>query len=138
MRPPLPSRLSAVAATIIALGCAVEQPEVELLSPAEHLVRASMALRGVRPSPRELQAVRENPGWLEPIVDYYLSTPEFGMTIREMHAEQLLIGVDKSIYPAGFPAVGPLAGMDVERLNQSVVEAPLRLACSVCSMSGFR
>ena len=104
-----------------------EGPATEALSPTEHLLRASMALRGVRPSLEELRAVQENPDYLPAIVDYYLDTPEFGATIREMHAEQLLVGVDPAIYPAGFPPIGDLAGMDVMSINRSVVEAPLRL-----------
>ena len=102
-------------------------PAVEYLTPTQHLVRASMTLRGVRPSLDEIRAVEEDPSWLPAIVDHYLETPEFGATIREMHGEQMLIGIDGAIYPAGFPAIGPLAGMDVQRINQSIVEAPTRL-----------
>ena len=102
-------------------------PAVEYLTPTQHLVRASMALRGVRPSLDEIRAVEEDPSWLPSIVDHYLDTPEFGATIREMHGEQMLIGIDGAIYPAGFPAIGALAGMDVQRINQSIVESPVRL-----------
>lgn len=104
-----------------------EAAKVAYLTPTEHLVRASMALRGVRPSLDELAAVEEDPSWLPAIVDHYLSSPELGATVREMHGEQMLVGVDGAFYPAGFPAVGALAGMDVQRINQSVVEAPTRL-----------
>ncbi|MCC7541993.1 MAG: DUF1588 domain-containing protein [Deltaproteobacteria bacterium] len=100
---------------------------VEYLTPVQHLVRISMALRGTRPALAELDAVEEDPVWLPAIVEHYLDSPELGATIREMHAEQLLVDVDGSIYPAGFPAVGELADMDVQRINQSIVEAPLRL-----------
>lgn len=102
-------------------------PAVEMLTPTQHLVRASMALRGVRPSVDELRAVAADPDVLPEIVDYYLDSPEFGETIREMHAEQFLIDVDEELFPAGFPAVGALEGMDSSDINRSIVEAPTRL-----------
>jgi hypothetical protein len=97
------------------------------LKPTEQLVRVSMALRGIRPSLDELAAVEENPANLEPIVDFYLDQPALGETVREVNADAFLIGVDASLYPAGFPTLPPLDTMDSEALNQSIVEAPLRL-----------
>ncbi|MFP6686242.1 MAG: hypothetical protein VB934_16105, partial [Polyangiaceae bacterium] len=44
-------------------------PNVRYLSDADYLVRASMALRGVRPTITELQAVREDPKVIEGLVD---------------------------------------------------------------------
>lgn len=108
-------------------GAADVQPQVEYLSPVEHLTRASVALRGVRPSVDELEAVHDDPRYVEAIVDWYLTTPEFGATIRELHEEALLTGVDPVIYPAGFPAIGALAGRTLQDINTSIVQAPLRL-----------
>ncbi len=101
---------------------------VAYLTPAQHLVRASMALRGIRPSLDELEAVNADPDVLPAIVDYYLDSDEFGLTVREMHSAQLLANVDAAVFPAGFPATGPLEGMDVQQINLSVVEAPGRYA----------
>jgi hypothetical protein len=101
--------------------------DVAYLSPTEHLVRASMALRGIRPALDELAAVREDPSVLPAIVDYYLDGAEFGATVREMHAEQLQTHIDAVIYPAGFPAIAELDGVDVQEINASVTEAPARL-----------
>ena len=121
------------AAVTTPIGCGGEDagPEVdegvEYLTPTEHLVRASMALRGIRPSLDELEAVREDPAYLPAIVDHYLESPEFGETIREMHGEQFLTAVDPAFYPAGFPTVGELSGMDMQRVNVSVTESPGRL-----------
>jgi len=100
---------------------------VAYLTPAEHLQRASMALRGLRPGLDELEAVIADPSILPAIVDFYLDSEEFGVTVREMHEEALLIGVDPAFYPAGFPAIGALAGMSATELNRSIVEAPVRL-----------
>lgn len=44
-----------------------------------------------------------------------------------MHEETLLTGVDPVIYPAGFPAIGALAGHELQAINTSVVQAPVRL-----------
>jgi hypothetical protein len=114
-------------------GCPEPSPppppaaDVALLTPAEHLVRVAMALRGVRPSAAELDRVRADASAIEEIVDDYLETPEMAATIREMHAEQFLTGVDPVVFPAGFRPLGPLAAMDSQQLNLSVVEAPARL-----------
>jgi hypothetical protein len=97
------------------------------LPPELQLVRASMALRGERPSVAELRAVREDPAQLPEIVDQYLDTRAFGAMMRDLHNESLQVRVAAGIYPAGFAARGSLAGSDSQALNVSVTEAPLRL-----------
>lgn len=97
------------------------------LSPTEHLVRASMALRGMRPSEDELTRVRNDPATLNGVLDTYLAAPEFGATLRDMHNEALLIKAAPIIFPLGFPARGPLAAEEQQRLNVALIEAPLRL-----------
>jgi hypothetical protein len=101
--------------------------DVSYLSPLEHLARASMALRGMRPTVQELEAVAADPSALEGIVDGYLQSPAFGKVIRDLHNEALLSRVDYFYYPAGFPAVGALATADLYHLNRSLQEASLRL-----------
>lgn len=101
--------------------------EVEFLSPVEHLVRVSMALRGLRPSLQEIDAVESDPQALEAIVDGYLDSPEFGATIRSLHNEALLVEPDYAYYPAGFPNVGPLQGRDFYAINRDIMQAPLHL-----------
>jgi len=110
-------------------GDDAQQPagDVVYLSPTQHLTRASLALRGMRPARDELEAVAEDPNWLEAIVDYYLTTEDIGPMVRELHEEALLTGVDPVIYPAGFPALGALAGRDLQAVNSSVTQAPVRL-----------
>ncbi len=97
------------------------------LSPTQHLVRASMALRGKRPSVDELLAVDADPAALDAIVDGYLASPEFGVTIRDLHNEALLLRPDWLYYPAGFPRLAPLSDLDTSSINLSVQEAPLKL-----------
>ena len=103
------------------------EPTVRYLSPGDHLVRASMALRGKRPSLEDLAAVQADPDSIEGIVDGYLASDDFGRTIRDLHNEALLLRPDWAYYPAGFPRVAPLTDYDQSKINGSVQEAPLKL-----------
>ena len=122
-------------AALALLGCENEPEEttpdetIQLvdLSAEEHLVRASIALRGVRPSLEELRRVQDDPKAVAQIVDEYLSSPEFGRTLRDLHNEALMLRPDWAYYPAGFPARGKLAQSDMVAINLSVQEAPLKL-----------
>lgn len=105
----------------------MDGPQPVYLSPAEHLNRISMALRGVRPSAAELQQVSDDPEALPGIVDAYLDDPRFGAIIRDLHNDDLLVLVDFMVFPAGFLPKGPVADVDGYRLNRSITEAPLRL-----------
>jgi hypothetical protein len=100
--------------------------ELELLTPEAHLLRIAVALRGARPTPSELAAVRADPDALAGIVDAYLATPEFGAMVRDLWHEVLLLRVDAGRFV--LPAVGPLAdrGTEAEYLRE-VSEEPLRL-----------
>ncbi len=97
------------------------------LTPAEHLNRVSMALRGVRPSAAQLQQVSDDPVAIATIVDDYLEDPRFGTIVRDLHNDALLVLVDFQVFPAGFLPKGPVTDVDVYRLNRSVTEGPLRL-----------
>jgi hypothetical protein len=100
---------------------------VSYLSPTAHLVRASTALRGIRPSVADLEAVRADPSKLEAIIDGYLDSPEFGETIRDLHNDSLLLRTPPRDYPFGFPSWPPLASKAQLVINRSLQEAPLRL-----------
>jgi hypothetical protein len=95
------------------------------LTPTEHLVRASMALRGVRPSLDELRQVAAKPGSLPQIVDRYLQTPEFGATVRELHNEALLLRIQRP--ELTYAAVRGLTGLSFNEISSSQFEEPLRL-----------
>lgn len=101
--------------------------EVEFLTPVEHLIRVSMALRGMRPSPADVEAVEDDPAALGDIVDTYLDSPAFGETVMSLHNEALLVEPDYAYYPAGFPNIGPLEGRDFYQVNSDIMRAPLRL-----------
>ncbi len=78
---------------------------VVYLTPIQHLSRASLALRGVRPSLQDLQDVSADPSQLSAKVDGYLETPEFGAMIMDLHNEALLLRIE---YPLYVPNVGTL------------------------------
>jgi hypothetical protein len=92
-----------------------------------------MVLRGYRPSLDELRRVHDDPTQLPSIVDGYLAGADFGDMVRDLYNEALDVRVGPPIFPAGFPAIGPLRGVDAQRLNVSITEAPLRLIEHVVS-----
>ncbi len=111
------------------LGCGGADPEPvstpsDVLTPEEHLVRASMAVRGTRPDLGELELVRADPAALPGLVEGWLDSPEFGATIRDMWAEILLLRNDTFNQ---LPALGELEGYLLDDLYQGTVEEPLRL-----------
>jgi hypothetical protein len=98
---------------------------VTYLTPTEHLARASMALRGLRPSLAELRAVAADPGRLPGLVDRYLASPEFGTTIRDLPNEVLLLHpLITNLTPPPSP---PLTQISFNAMNQSIYDEPLRL-----------
>jgi hypothetical protein len=88
-------------------------------------VRASMALRGVRPSIDDLRAVQADPSRLPDLVDGYLASPEFGTTVRELHNEALLLRIQRPDYTP-LPG-GTIANRSFEEVARSVYDEPLRL-----------
>ncbi len=104
------------------------------LSATDRLVRASIALRGVRPSTVDLQAVQADPTKLEGLVHDYTLTPEFGLTIKDMWAEILQLRNDTFLQ---LPALDSppladedplgLAAYDLQEIYEGTTEEPLRL-----------
>ncbi len=95
---------------------------------AERLVRASMALRGVHPSVAELERLAADPESLEAIARTWLDDPRLGDTVRDMHAEELLVRTDAQPHP---PAIGALAGYDLGAIAESLDEEPLHAIADV-------
>jgi hypothetical protein len=87
-----------------------------------------MALRGVRPSPEEIDAVAEHPEALPLVARSWLldppSAPRFGAMIRDMHAEQFLTRTDTHWQ---LPDEGPLQGLTPAQRAESIDDEPLRL-----------
>lgn len=99
-------------------------PTAVYLSPAQHLTRASMALRGVRPAVEDLERVEADPSLIPVLVDSYLESREFGETIVEMHNETLLMRIEQGQFT--FPALAPLTTATARQIN-SRYDEPLRL-----------
>jgi hypothetical protein len=99
--------------------------QIVMLSPTDHLVRASMTIRGTRPSRAELDQVAADPDALPGIVDAYLASPGFGTVMRDVHSETLLTRVE--IANQTIAAIGALAGTTVAEMNGSIYEEPLKL-----------
>ncbi len=94
------------------------------LEPAEHLVRISMSLRGLRPSVEDLQRVTADPEALPALVDAYLDEPEFLSTMRDLHAELFLLRRDTFEL---LPPMGLLDDVNRQDIYRAQVEEPLEL-----------
>lgn len=114
-----------VALSVATCGDPAPEPGALLLTPSEHLARASLALRGIRPSPSELAIVAEDPAALPALVDRYLDSPELGATVRELHNEVFRFKLQHWNYL--LPGHRPLDGLSVNQLHSSIYEEPLRL-----------
>lgn len=119
-----------VAVALAVAACAAEAPPrptpgVTYLTPTEHLERVSMALRGIRPSLEDLYAVYADPSVLPELVDHYLSSPEFGATIRELHNDALLLRAE--VPYATPPPLEVLADRSFTEMSRSIFDEPLRL-----------
>lgn len=105
----------------------VSEPAGLPLSPVARLIRASVTLRGVRPSVEEMAAVEADPDQIASSVDRYLEDPGFGTVIRDLHNETMFMTTPM----LGVPARGPLAGEEMNRILSSLEESALRLAAHV-------
>jgi len=121
-------RTTLVVVICVATACSAAPPPpttATYLTPTEHLARASLALRGVRPSLAELRAVAADPARLEALVDRYLESPEFGTTIRDLHNEVLLLHPLLTNFTP--PPSPPLTAITFSDMNRSIYDEPLRL-----------
>lgn len=69
---------------LLLLACA--QPEDDPQARVSVLTRASLDMRGARPSLAELEAVRDDPEALEPLLDAYIDAPGFGEQLLRLLA----------------------------------------------------
>lgn len=137
--PYLPQALALAALALVAAACDDGEPppsepppgptpvEVEYLSPTDHLVRASMVLRGVRPSPDELRQVAADPDALPALVDRYLASPQFGATIKDLHNESLWLRASDGKFVFRPVPGTPFATGTYQDTADSIADEPLRL-----------
>ncbi|MBK7825317.1 hypothetical protein [Nannocystis sp.] len=106
-------------------------PTTVPLSPTDHLVRVSMALRGVRPSADDLADVAADPTLLPMFVDDYLADPRFAETVKDIYAEALLVRAQLNGSMLAYR--GPLLDLDDATYMASTPEEPLQLIAWVVS-----
>jgi hypothetical protein len=87
------------------------------------LTRASLDLRGIRPSVEELDAVLADPGQLDPLVEGFLLEDRFGTRVGEMFAEVFLT---RDEYPFVQLAYY-LERWSIEHLSRSIGAEPVRV-----------
>lgn len=119
---------SVVSAFAVAmLGCAPPPPGDDPyvpLPPDERAHRVSLALRAVRATQAEVQAVSADPNALAALAWMWMEDAAFGETVKDLHNEQMFMRND--LEPPIQP-VGPLAGHTMEDLFASTSEEPLEL-----------
>jgi hypothetical protein len=123
-------RMIVLAVTSLATACGTSEPgptTTTYLTPTEHLARASLALRGVRPSLAELRAVAAEPDRVAALVDRYLESAGFGATIRDLHNEVLLLHFELTSNAFTPPPSPPLQAITFAEMNRSIYDEPLRL-----------
>ncbi len=108
------------------LQCGAPPPNAResVPDPALEAVRVSMTLRGLHPSPAEMDQVRADPGALASLAKAWVNDPAFGDTMMDLHAELLQLRVETEPI---LPSVGPLAGVPRGRVASSMSRAPLEL-----------
>ncbi|MEM1418296.1 MAG: hypothetical protein AAGH15_25600, partial [Myxococcota bacterium] len=101
------------------------------LTPAALLSRASMALRGTRPTLEELDTIEADPARYVELVEGYLYDPRFLDTMRDLHGDVLGMNLDGFSPIFGFRPLGELAEVPQLDLNRSLTDSPLELIVDV-------
>jgi len=118
-------------ALLVLSACAPETDPgtVVATSPtADHLYRASLALRGIPPLPPEMATVRRHPDQLETVVRGMLDDERFAEGVRDHHALTLQL---RGHIVGSMPPLGPLAGFATSDIDARLAEAPLHLVADI-------
>lgn len=91
--------LATALGAIVAVGCSdpaddTAEAERRALSATELLVRASLDVRGVRPTLDELDAVERDPAQVDALVAGFVDDPRFGLRIKDVFAGAFRTRVD--------------------------------------------
>jgi hypothetical protein len=109
-------------------ACAAEDaapPEgIVPLEPVELLTRASLDLRGVRPTVAEIEAVEADPSALEPTIETFYDDPRFETRVADLFAEVFLTRTES--YLVSFEAYDLDAFVFADVLR-SIGDEPLRV-----------
>lgn len=91
------------------------------MSPVEVLERASLDVRGVRPTTAEIEALEADPGALDTMIDGFLQDDRFEGRVRDMWAEIYLTRSEAYLIS------GSVYGLDDASFQTSVGDEPLRI-----------
>ena len=120
-------RMSLVILALLLLGCSDATEPSPVMDARQILVRASMDLRGVRPSADELAILERDPSRLGSLVDGMLDDPRFGDRVRAIFAPHLRTRRDE--YPLWAEDYGISEG--AERFTPAVADETLNLIAHV-------
>jgi hypothetical protein len=110
-------RLALAGLCALAACAPLEQaPDFAPADPVAVLVRASLDLRGARPTTDEVLRVAADPAALDPMIDAFLQDPRFGSRMADLYAEVLLTRSEQ--WPV--PAQGYAPDLDPVRFAASV------------------
>lgn len=118
---------------LLACTSTVDEPQGEMyatkwdMTPAQQLTRASLDLRGIRPSIEELAAMEEDPDSYQFLIEDFLHHPNFGEQVRNLFAEIYLTRMED--WPRSASEVG--LGDFVPEYEASVGEEPLRIVSRI-------
>jgi hypothetical protein len=108
-------------ALTLGAGCA-PPPDAAPLAPTEQLVRASMVLRGTRPTLEEHARIDAHPDELPALARSWLSDDDFFATVRDIHEEAWLLDNAFVLLSAS----DGVADVPMGTLHRTIFEAPLR------------
>jgi hypothetical protein len=100
--------------------------EGEPLAPTAVLTRASLDLRGVRPSLAELEAVVADPAAVDAMIEGFVDDPSFGLRVRDIFAGAWRTRIDQ--YPT---LDGMYFGDFSESTHEAIGDEPLNLVAWV-------
>jgi hypothetical protein len=106
---------------LLSLLACKDEPEPSLGDPTARMVRASLDLRGVRPSQAELDQLIAEPASADALIDEWLEDPKFELRVRDLFARVWRTRVDT--FNVGFFGTG--VGGDTPLFLSSVGDEPL-------------
>jgi len=119
---------SALLAVLALSACQDTAPEADPLSAQAWLTRASLDLRGVRPTLAEVRQVHDDPRAAEDVVLSFLDDARVGQAIADRYAELFLTRAED--WPVGPEAYG-LYGSEATAFVRAVGDAPLQMVARV-------
>jgi hypothetical protein len=106
-------------------------PSPDLASPAAMLTRASLDVRGVRPSVADIDQVNADPNTLDALVTNYLWDDRFPFRVMDLYSEIFL--TDGEQFPVPFSAFSFDEDISPTDYVRAIGEEPLRLLATVAA-----